>query len=214
MNTAQIFMLAGLRMKRVFLYFVVLAFLWPCSTSGTDRRKNSFSVGLSTGYSNHLSKTTYTDAVSSATVTVEDKNRNEHGINAGLTLTWRRSLSRLFSFDLSALTQLSTPGPYYEHSITPRLRYTPSSKNLAVFGGLPVTVAGKSLFTDKLFLIFGVAAGMEFYLDTKWIAGFSLDINVVNPVAVKSSEIINGTTYTTKERLDSIMLRLFIEYRF
>ncbi|MBU1219178.1 hypothetical protein KKF34_19100 [Myxococcota bacterium] len=201
-------------MKRAFIYAVALAFLWPCSTSGTDRRKNSFSVGFSSGYANHLSKTTYTDAVSSATITVEDKNRNEHGVNAGLTFTWRRSMSRLFSFDLSALTQLSTPGPYYEHSITPRLRYSPRSDKLGIFAGLPMTVAGKSLFTDDLFLIFGVTAGMEFYLDTKWIAGFSLDINVVNPVAVKSSEVINGTEYSTKERLDSIMLRLFIEYRF
>lgn len=206
--------MAGLPMKRAFIYAVALSFLWPCSTSGTDRKKNSFSIGFSSGYANHMSKTTYTDAVSSATITVEDKNRIEHGINAGLSFTWRHSMSRLFSFDVSVLTQLFTPGPYYEHSLTPRLRYTPTNRNFGIFAGLPVTVASKSLITDDMFLIFGVTAGTEFYLDTNWIAGFSLDINAVNPVAVKNTEIINGIEYTTKELLDNIMLRLFIEYRF
>lgn len=206
----------------ISIIFALVTQLAPRQTGAEASRKEvapNMVLGISTGFVDHFGKSSEIDALSGATLQLEDKKINKPGGAAGVYADF--GFVRLGPGDLGLSMGFWTSFPdlYFDIGIIPRYRFLFDTK-IAAFPrvepwlGIPVFFTFQDKFSQDFFLMLGGSLGCDFALGkSNFVLGLSLHINAVNPVPVKEKVALHGQTHKLEHRLDAVFTVVNLGYR-
>ncbi len=178
-------------------------------------------IGGSAGYAHHFGTVAQIDGVTGASTQVDDRSFADPGFGLGFFLDFGFVDAGPGNIGLTASFLASVPTVYLEVGLSLRYRMRfetrRASRLRAVepFVGFGAWFAFREEQMSDFYLIIGPSLGVDLELGPPGLyVGFSLDINVVDPVPVTTTETVGGYPVEIEWRLDDVVGALRIGYRF